>query len=155
MLFGKVPEGGGRADSIVAAHLAQGAPVLLGRAALVVGAGLAEQLAALDFGQPARDAGLGFLVELAGDGRGGAHVGQSQDDYVPLVGAIVDEQFVACAQRPRRLDLVAADLDLAAVDGVGGQRTGFKEARGPQPLIDTDSVAQAYFPTAKTRISSL
>src|SRR5471032_2156029 len=142
-------------SSFAATDLAQRAPVLLGRAALVVGAGLAEQLATLELGQPARDAGFGFPIQLAGDWSGGAHVGQPQDDHIPLVGAIIDEQFVVHAQRPRRLDLVAANLDLAAVDGVAGQCTGFKEARGPQPLIDTNIVAQAYFPTAKTRISNL
>src|SRR5262249_31010217 len=47
---------------------------------------------------------------------------------------------VAGLDRLRRLGALAVDLDLAARDGLRGQRASLEEARRPQPLVHADGV---------------
>ena len=52
----------------------------------------------------------------------------------------MDDQAGAGADGTAGLGALALDLDLAAIDGLGGQLAGLEEARGPEPLVQALSL---------------
>lgn len=80
-----------------------------------------------------------FAVEGLGDGSGAAHLAEQEHLDVEVAGIIMDAEQVAGADFAGGFGGLAAGFDPAEVAGAGGERPGFEEASGPQPLIDSDA----------------
>jgi hypothetical protein len=63
----------------------------------------------------------------------------------PLHVADRDVERVADAQIARRLDGVAVELDVAAMDRLRGERAGLEEAGAPQPFVDAQAGERSLF----------
>lgn len=76
-------------------------------------------------------ASFSLFIKLARDHGRPALRGQAGDPHLPGIAAVVDIEQVAKLQVAGWLAALAVQLDLAAIDSVRCQRTGFKEAGGP------------------------
>src|SRR5690606_7806245 len=81
-------------------------------------------------------------IQQRGLGSALAPFGESFHDYGLLVPALADLQGGAGLDFAAALAALAVAVNLAAFDGLRGQRTRLEDARGPQPFVD----AQALFP---------
>jgi hypothetical protein len=115
-------------------------PVALARAPFRRLVGHARQPLRLAFPLAPHHAGHGFRVHRGGHRRRPALVGEHRDGDLDALAAAADRQDVAHVHRLGRLAAGAIDLDLAAVDGLLGQRAGLEEARRPQPLVGAHRV---------------
>ena len=110
-------------------------PLLLGGTACggpVGGLGLAR---GGDFLAPA-DAFLGFTVEQLRLGGRAADVADALDDDGSLPVALLQADCHANLDGLAGLGADALAADLAALDGLAGNRPGLVEARGPKPFVE-------------------
>src|SRR5690606_20831939 len=127
--------GSGRVD--VAQRTDQPARALVGtRLRRTVAVALGARLFALRLAPGAR--GLVFDIQRLRHRGRAARIRQPGDLDLEELASPLHAQGVAHAHRARSLGPLAAELDLAGVDGLPGQRARPEEARGPQPQIEAD-----------------
>src|SRR5690606_2245601 len=127
--------GSGRVD--VAQRTEQPARALVGAGLRrTVAVALGARLFALRLAPGAR--GLVFDIQRLRHRGRAARIRQPGDLDLEELASPLHAQGVAHAHRARSLGPLAAELDLAGVDGLPGQRARPEEARGPQPQIEAD-----------------
>ena len=81
-----------------------------------------------------RPAGVGLTVKPGRHRRGPAQLAHAKDVDVVLVGRTTNRDAIADADHPRAFGALVAEVDLAAVDRLAGQRSRLEPPRRPQPL---------------------
>ncbi len=128
-------------DFYLAQHFFQAAALFFGRAAAAsfpAGEDQAQRIASGQ-GQFFQVGGRRDLFDqFAGQDGRDPFDGEVLDQVLAHDRRLLDADDFSRLERMGRLGRLAGDLDAAAAAGLVGQTPGFKKARGPQPLIDSD-----------------
>lgn len=83
---------------------------------------------------------FGLPIKRLGDWSRTAHFAEGQDLDFEVTAVVLHAQQVAGPDFPSRLHQLPVRLDPAQFTSPSGERAGFEEARGPQPLVDPDQL---------------
>ena len=101
------------------------------------------------------DAGAGFLVEGMGDRGGAASVAELQDLDLELSAFGANSQHVTDANVAGGFYRLSPGFNSSQFASVRGHASGFEEARGPKPFVETDTghgtILARWSPLKRTR----